>query len=83
MALFQLGDVNSGNEKLREAVRRSEDGQTDLQFSAVMALFSRESQFQAPDESLPALSRLRQFATSLGDAVSIGVSIWKWRGSRG
>ena len=72
MSLFQLGDVYSGNDKLRQAVLLSEGEQAQLQFSAAMALFSRESQFQAPDESLPALSKLRQLATALGDAISIG-----------
>jgi transcriptional regulator with PAS, ATPase and Fis domain len=72
MALFQLGDALVGNEKLREAVALSQNGPRSAHFSAVMALFSRESQFQAPDESLPALSRLRQLAFGLGDAVSMG-----------
>src|SRR5512145_3479414 len=57
MSLFQLGDVYSANEKLRQSVLLSGEGQTQLHFSAFMSLFGRESQFQAPDESLPALSR--------------------------
>ena len=72
MALFQLGDVCSALDRLRSGVAFSSGGPPELQFSAVLSLFSRESQFQSPDESIPGLSRLRQIATSLGDAVSIG-----------
>jgi DNA-binding NtrC family response regulator/tetratricopeptide (TPR) repeat protein len=72
MALFQLGDVCSALDRLRSGVAFSSGGPLELQFSAVLSLFSRESQFQSPEESLPGLSQLRQIATALGDAVSLG-----------
>jgi len=72
MALFELGEVTRSIERLRQAADAGRHlGQT-LEFGTALALFSRESQFQAPNEALPALSRLRQLAALVGDATSIG-----------
>src|SRR6185436_2355907 len=72
MALFELGDVVRSIECLRLAADGSKDNGADIEFAAALALFSRESQFQAPTEALPALSRLRQLAALAGDASSLG-----------
>src|SRR5713101_9550846 len=71
-ALYHLGDVVESIAALRQAVDFSKSWSADLQFAAAAALFIRESAFQSPDETLPGLLRLRQLATSLGDAVSLG-----------
>src|SRR5262249_36406483 len=44
---------------------------TDLQFAAIFGLFVRQADFQAPEEALRSLSRLRQLAASNGDARSL------------
>src|SRR5262245_45784565 len=72
MALFEAGDVCRSLDRLRLAVLVSKGSGAESEFSAALALFSRESQFQAPNEALPALSRLRQLAASAGDANSLG-----------
>ena len=71
MALFELGDVIAACEQLQHAFELASDGPLDLQFSTALALFSRQSQFLAPDETLPTLSRLRQLGTRVGDAAAI------------
>jgi DNA-binding NtrC family response regulator/tetratricopeptide (TPR) repeat protein len=72
MALFELGDANSAIARLTTAVKASEGCPADLQFAATLALFSRESQFLSPEDAVPRLSTVRQLATSIGDAPSIG-----------
>ena len=54
---FDLGDVSGAIDALRAALDESEDGPAEPRFRAALALFSRESQFQSPDEALPLLSR--------------------------
>jgi DNA-binding NtrC family response regulator/tetratricopeptide (TPR) repeat protein len=44
----------------------------EARFEATLALFSRESQFQSPEELLPSLSKLRQLASSAGTVTSLG-----------
>jgi len=72
MSLFESGLIRSAIERLREATQRASSSEHALRFGASLALFSRESQFQSPDEALGALSKLRQLATSAGDASSLG-----------
>jgi len=72
MALFQLGDVCAGNDKLHDAIQLSDNGPVELNSlrSWLYSVGNRSSRLRT--SPLPALSRLRQLATSLGDAISIG-----------
>src|SRR5690348_10309007 len=70
MALFDAGDVVSAIGHLREAVEGAIAECPDLEFSCRLALFARQSQYQAPEATLPAISRLRQLVSSAGDAKS-------------
>ena len=72
MGHYELGHVVDSLAVLREAYETARTEGLDLQFQAALALFSRESQFQTPEETLPALSRLRQLASSLGERTSVG-----------
>ena len=72
MALFELGDVVAAIETLRVTLKEATANCPKLEFPAVLALFSRESQFQSPIEALPVLSRLRQLASSIGEPSSLG-----------
>ena len=72
MASFELGFATDAIASFREALLLAESCAPTVRFGAALALFSRESQFQSPDEALPSLSRLRQLATMLGDAGSLG-----------
>jgi DNA-binding NtrC family response regulator/tetratricopeptide (TPR) repeat protein len=72
MALFELGDVVGALDHLRDAAERSQQLDIKTQFSTALALFSREAQFQSPQQALTALSRLRQLAATAGDALSLG-----------
>jgi DNA-binding NtrC family response regulator/tetratricopeptide (TPR) repeat protein len=71
MATFDLGDVVASLRLLREAVELARQASVSLRFSAALALFLRETDFQAPEEALPGLSSLRQLASSIGDANSL------------
>jgi DNA-binding NtrC family response regulator len=71
MALFDLGECIQGVSQLLEAENTSRAAEPDLQFAAAFALFVRQSDFQAPEEALLGLSRLRQLATIAGDAQSL------------
>ena len=72
MGHYELGNVSDSLAVLREAYEEATAERLDLQFQVALALFSRESQFQTPEETLPALSRLRQLASSLGERISVG-----------
>jgi DNA-binding NtrC family response regulator len=72
MALFEQGIVGEALSCLRDGVAAAETCTRKVHFGSALALFSRESQFQAPDEALPALSRLRQLATLIGEAEPLG-----------
>jgi transcriptional regulator with PAS, ATPase and Fis domain len=71
MALFDLGDCIGGVSQLVAAESISRAAEPDLQFAAAFALFVRQSDFQAPEDALLGLSRLRQLATIAGDARSL------------
>jgi len=71
-ALYELGNVVDAIAALRRALEAAGSCSTAWQFSAALALFSRESQFQSSDEALPLLSKVRQLTASLGDATSLG-----------
>jgi DNA-binding NtrC family response regulator len=71
MALFDLGECVQGVSQLLAAENASKTAEADLQFAAAFALFVRQSDFQAPEDALLGLSRLRQLATIAGDAQSL------------
>src|SRR5262245_26926164 len=54
-ALFECGDVIGSIEALQRAFEQAATQNKDLEFAAALALFSRESQFQSPQETLPSL----------------------------
>ncbi|MCC7009884.1 MAG: sigma-54-dependent Fis family transcriptional regulator [Acidobacteria bacterium] len=73
MASYELGDVVGALTSLRSAFESADKTASASQrFFAALALFSRESQFQSPEESLPLLSKVRQLAASIADASSLG-----------
>jgi len=61
-ALFELGEVKDAISVLRRVLTNSQNLSPRAQFTAALNLFSRESQFQSPDEALPLLSTLRQLS---------------------
>jgi len=71
MATFDLGNVVESLKLLRRAVEVSKHSSAPVRFSAAMALFVREADFQTPDEILPGLTMLRQLASSIGDASAL------------
>jgi len=71
MALFDLGDCVGAVSQLLTTELTSRTAESDLQFAAAFALFVRQSDFQAPEDALLGLSRLRQLATIAGDAQSL------------
>src|SRR5215472_13020648 len=71
VALFDLGECVQGVNQLVEADIASRSSDHALQFAAAFALFVRQADFQAPDEALLPLSRLRQLASVAGDAQSL------------
>ena len=86
MALYELGLVTSSIGKLRAGFAKSGDGSASEQFEAALELFSRESQFLAPDEALPLLSDLRQLATRAAGPRSLGqlhLVVARLEGTRG
>jgi DNA-binding NtrC family response regulator/tetratricopeptide (TPR) repeat protein len=72
MALFELGQVTRALSQLSDGVKAATDLPIEFKFDATLALFSRESQFQTPEELLPSLSKLRQLASSAGTVTSLG-----------
>ena len=70
-ALFELGEVKDAISVLRRVLTNSQNLSPRAQFTAALNLFSRESQFQSPDEALPLLSTLRQLAPITGEALSL------------
>ena len=71
MAAFDLGRVVSALEHLRQAVELSKQAPAALRFTAALALFVRETDFQSPGDVLPGLSTLRQLASSIGEATPL------------
>lgn len=71
-ALCRRGRAVDAIAILRQAVEDSRHDAPELQFSASLALFERGIAFLAPREALRELSSLRQLATSIGDAPSLG-----------
>jgi DNA-binding NtrC family response regulator/tetratricopeptide (TPR) repeat protein len=71
IARFDMGDVVDALKILHEAVDESKHVGQEVQFLAAQSLFTRESEFQAPDEALQSLSHLRQITATLGDAPSL------------
>lgn len=73
MAHFELGNATESFDRLRRSVQLAQSLDTpEAHFQSVFALFSRESQFFAPEESLPSLSLLRQLAAKTGTPSSLG-----------
>ena len=86
MALFDLGDAVGAIQTLGDVVEASRRGSIDLQFTTAFALFVRQTDFHAPEFLLPALSRLRQLASSIGDAHSLAglhLAVGRLEGYRG
>ncbi len=71
-ARFDAGNVVGSIEKLEEAHTGSQADRDGIGFTAAMALFSRQSQFQSPADSLPLLTLVRQLANASGTARSLG-----------
>ena len=71
LAEYDLGDVISSVSTLRSAVAGVKNCSLDVQFQASFSLFVRETDFLAPEQVLPSLSRLRQLAAAAGDARSL------------
>ena len=72
MAAFDSGRVSDAISFLREAVGVADSRSPGASFSTRLSLFSRESQFQAPDEAISLLSEVRQLANASGNPNSIG-----------
>jgi DNA-binding NtrC family response regulator/tetratricopeptide (TPR) repeat protein len=71
MALFDIGNAIQAIGTLQEAVEVSRRCSSALQFASAFALFVRESDFQAPVEVIPGLTRLRLLASLVGEAHSL------------
>src|SRR5688572_9412943 len=71
MALFDIGRIVDSIGVLTAAHKASESCTSSLQFLSAFALFVRKADFEAPDELLPGLTRLRQLASLVGDARSL------------
>lgn len=67
LAQFETGRATSAIKDIRNAAVLAGGLDQELEFSATLALFSRESQFLTPAEVLPTLGRVRQLAASLGN----------------
>jgi DNA-binding NtrC family response regulator len=72
MALFDLGDVVNSIELLQSAVEAARHCDGRLRFDTAFTLFVRVTDFQAPSELLPSLTELRQLASQVADAHSLG-----------
>jgi DNA-binding NtrC family response regulator/tetratricopeptide (TPR) repeat protein len=86
MALFDTGDAVASIRTLKSAVEQSRPLSSQVQFDAIFALFLRETDFQSPDETLPGLASLRQLATRIGDAYTLGalhLAVARIEGQRG
>jgi transcriptional regulator with PAS, ATPase and Fis domain len=71
-ALYDLDNIDAAVAILNVACQQSRDTSVETQFAAALALFTRQCEFQSPEEALPILSELRQLAASSGspDALS-------------
>jgi transcriptional regulator with GAF, ATPase, and Fis domain len=70
-ALYDLDHVDAAIDVLRVACQQARDAPVDAQFAAAFALFTRQCEFQSPEEALPALSELRQLASSSGSPEAL------------
>ena len=71
MSLFDAGNAIRAIATLSDAVEMSRRCSSQRQFATAFALFVRESDFQAPVEVIPGLTRLRQLASLVGEAHSL------------
>lgn len=71
MAEFEQGSAVGAIKQLRELAALAANLGEEFEFSATLALFARESQFLAPQEAVPTLSRVRQLAARLGNPVAL------------
>jgi len=71
MALFEAGNFIESIECHTAAADLAAEQCSQLAFSSALALFSRSSQFQAPEDTLGALISLRHQAASLGNAQTL------------
>lgn len=72
MVAFDSGRVIDSLALLQAAVEATDILRPDLALTASLYLFSRQSQFQSPDETVALLSRVRQLVHASGDARAIG-----------
>jgi DNA-binding NtrC family response regulator len=71
MAKFDLGDVVDSISDLRTANSSFGSVGASGQFHAAFAHFVREVDFLSPTDAIPHLTRLRQFASQVGDTDSL------------
>ena len=86
MGLYDLGDVDSAILALEGAHERSRQCESTLRFASAFALFVRKADFETPEEIVPSLARLRQLASQVGDARSLGslhLAVARLEGFRG
>ncbi len=85
MAQFDLGDAQGSIERLQSVLRSSPRNSTS-KFDAAMALFLRLSDFQGPEQLLPALVELRQASARAGNAgalAALHLAVARFEGIRG
>ena len=70
-ALFELGDVVGSTTALEASLEVAESAKPGRQASAI-SLFSKSSQFELPEHTLPTVSRLRLAALTMGDLEAMG-----------
>lgn len=71
LALSDAGKQIAAVACLRQASERARRLPVRERLDVEFALFSREADFQSPDESLASLTTLRQFVSSIGDAKAL------------
>src|ERR1051326_4610198 len=70
-ALYHQGNVVDSIEALSLALSLSGDCTVERRFRATLALFDRKVVFLPPDDALREISKLRQVASSIGDAPAL------------
>jgi DNA-binding NtrC family response regulator len=85
-ALYDLDDISGAIGAFRRGLETARLSTPRAQFAAAFALFTREGEIQSPEETLPALSELRQLAASLGNSEALGalhLAVARREGMRG
>ena len=86
MAEYDLGDAISSLRTLSAAAAQSHNSDHRLEFDATFAHFVREIDFVTPEQTLPALSRLRLLACQVGSAPALAglhLAVARLEGLRG